>query len=267
MPDFVGQTFDEAEALLRRYNTRITKKVRISPEPAGTIVDQEPVGGAPFTPNVTLFVSVAPPTVPDAVGKSFGDASTDLERLGFSVVEVPRFDETRQDGLVLEQSPPAGSSNAGEVTLTVARTPVVFYVGYDVEAVATSNFNHYETGTSNSNGSSYSHSLRLNTYAEEGASAEFNLGRSYRQLRSFVGIDDDSRDSDAQFRVEIFGDGRLLWGDTIALGETKEIDADVTDVLRLKIFVINLARAESILVLGDARLNGLPAEVPATTVG
>jgi len=263
MPDFVGGSVEEAEAVLKPLNVRIKTVNLISAEPAGTITAQDPVAGADFAQAVTLTVSIAPATVPDVTQKTFGTAKDTLTKLGFTVKENPVFDEKLADGLVIAQDPPAGATNAAEVTLNVVRRPVVAYLA-DMTYVTRTSLYEPAPGTQKANGKSYSHGLLMTpSNGNSTGSVEYDFSRQYRQLTGELGLDDKSGSS-AAGKVEIYGDGRLLTQVDIPFGTTVPVDADVTDVLRLKINV-SVVDGTGAVVMGDFRAQGLQSEVSTTT--
>ena len=262
MPDFTNRTLSDAQAALAQYNVQIKTVNRISAEPAGTVIDQDPVAGAPFAQLVTLTVATAPATVPDVTGKTFSDAQEQLTKLGFTVKENPTFDQQKADGLVTAQNPPAGTGNAAEVTLDVVRRPVVTYLA-DMETVNQQALYGFNPGTSKANGKTYSHGL-LVTPASNGATGtfEYDFSRQYRKLNGELGLDDKS-DSAAVGKVEIYGDGRQLFAQDVPFGTTVPVELDVTDVLRIKITVSTVDGKGSI-VFGDFAAQGLQSEVSAS---
>ena len=264
MPDFVGGTVDQAEAVLKPLNVRIKKQNQISAEPAGTIVEQDPVAGADFAQSVTLTVSIAPPVVPDVTQKTFGNAQETLADLGFEVKENPVFDEKLADGLVVEQDPPAGATNASEVTLNVVRRPVVAYLS-DMEAVSQAGVSGPQPGVQKANGKAYSHGVAVTPYNNAVGTVEYDLSRQYRRLVGELALDDKSP-SAAVAKVEIYGDGRLLTEPDIAFGKTTSVDVDVTDVLRLRIaFSETDGNGQAPIILGDFKAQGVQSEVVSTT--
>jgi hypothetical protein len=260
MPDLVGQQEDQARAALVEFNVQVTTDVRIAPQPEGTVIEQDPVAGSPFPQRVTLVISIAPPEVPDVTGQTFGTAQSTLEDLGFTVTEEPIFDSQRVDGLVVEQDPAAGATNAGEVVLSVVRRPVVSYFS-DIEPVTYDGIG-YVQGTAKSNGKSYGHGVYIESYSEGVGSVEYDLSRQYRRVVGEMGLEDQTS-SDGQFKVEIYGDGRLLTEASVDFGTTVPVEIDVTDVLRLKITIAALS-GEGGVVLGDLRAEGLESEVRVT---
>ena len=260
MPDLVGESEEDARAALAPFNVQITSEVKIAPEPEGTVIEQDPVAGSRFSQHVTLVVSISPPAVPDVTGQTFGTAEARLLDLGFAVEEKPVFDSKRVDGLVIEQEPPPGAANAGEVILSVIRRPVVAYFS-DMEPVTYDDIG-YANGTAKSNGQTYPHGVLLEPYSEGVGSVEYDLSRQYRRVIGQIGLEDQTS-SDAQYKVEIYGDGRLLTEAVIDFGTTTDLEVDVTDVLRLKVTVASLTGTGGV-VLGDLRAEGLESEVTVT---
>jgi serine/threonine-protein kinase len=264
MPDFVGQTVDQAEAILKPLNVRIKTVNLISTEPVGTITAQDPVAGADFALSVTLTISAAPAVVPDVTSQTYGAAEAALTKLGFTVKENPVFDDNRADGLVIEQNPAAGSGNASEVTLNVVRRPVVTYLS-EMPILSTSKLLDIKGGIQKSNGKNYSHGLLVaKAQYQSGASGsfEYDFSRQYRQLTGELGLEDKSS-SDATAKIEVYGDGRLLNEQTITFGTTTPVEIDVTDILRIRISVSFVDGTGSI-VFGDFRAQGLESEVAPT---
>lgn len=263
MPDFVGQTQAAAQATLAQYNVQIKTVNRIDAQPAGSVIEQDPVAGAPFAQVVTLTVSTAPATVPDVTGKTFAEAQQQLTKLGFEVKENPIFDQKLADGLVQGQNPPANTANVGKVTLDVIRRPVVTYLA-DMEPVDKTNLYGFNSdGATKANGKAYSHGI-LVTPAPSGqvGTIEYDFSRQYRKLTGELGLDDKSA-SDAIGKVEIYGDGRQLLAQDVSFGQTVPVDLDVTDVLRVKITVATVDGKSSI-VFGDFAAQGLQSEVGAS---
>ncbi|WP_420124634.1 PASTA domain-containing protein [Nakamurella sp.] len=259
MPDYTGQSLSAAQAALAPYNVRIKTVNRIDSQPAGTVIEQDPVAGAPFAQLVTLTVSTAPAAVPDVTGQTYADAEERLTKLGFEVKENPIFDQKLADGLVQGQNPPAGTANTAEVTLDVVRRPVVTYLA-DMEAVDRENYESFNSGSAKANGKSYSHAVAIAPYANGNpGTIEYDFSRQYRTLTGELGLGDKS-DSAAVGKVEIYGDGRQLLAQDVPFGTTTPVDVDVTDVLRIKI-VFSTVDGRSTIVFGDFAAQGLQSEV------
>ena len=256
MPDLVGMTVEDASADLAEFNVQISKDARIAAQKPGTVLEQDPVAGSRFQTKVTLVVSVAAPQVPDVTNSAFGDVEKQLTDLGFTVKEIPVFDESLIDGVITKQDPPPGAANAGTVTLTVARRPAVQFLS-DLEDVSPG-YVSADRGTQKSNGISYAHGILVDTFGSPGE-LEYDLSRQYRQLIGEVGLD-DAADTGSVVKLEMYGDERRLADYTLIFGTTTPVDIDVTGILRLRLSISAL-EGRSQTVLGDLRLQGLPSEV------
>jgi hypothetical protein len=63
---------------------------------------------------------------------------------------------------------------------------------------------------------------------------EYSINREYRSLDAVAGLSEESA-PDLPVKLEIFGDGRSLWSQTLVVGQPQAVDIDVTGVLRLRI--------------------------------
>jgi serine/threonine-protein kinase len=85
-------------------------------------------------------------------------------------------------------------------------------------------------------------------------------------LVATAGIDDNAGDAATKTQLEIFGDGRKLDSTLLEYGKPTPLDVDLSGVLRLKIQWTRTAGScqerNSYLTLGEAKLLGLPGEVP-----
>jgi beta-lactam-binding protein with PASTA domain len=125
--DYVGQTRKDAMAAIRRAGLKPDPKYVPSRQPADTVVAQSPKPGKTVErgSGVRINVSKGPKpkadqAVPNVVGKNEPAATAQLEAAGF-VVEVVQQDteDPAQDGIVLEQSPPAGQRAPGGATVSL----------------------------------------------------------------------------------------------------------------------------------------------------
>jgi beta-lactam-binding protein with PASTA domain len=128
VPDVVGSTAAAARSELRSAGLRVTTTAAVSQEPAGTVIEQSPRAGTQARKGATvrLTVSAGPATidVPDVTGLDEAAARTELERAGFQVrVTDESIADPAQDGVVLRQTPPGGSSteDGAVVTIVVGR--------------------------------------------------------------------------------------------------------------------------------------------------
>ena len=127
VPDVVGDAYEDAEAELEELGLTVRQESEEDPEAEpGTVLSQDPEGGAEVAPEseVTLTVATAPDTeaVPDVVGKPFDQAQAELSAAGFTVTRQNQPDDSRPENEVISQDPTAGSEHApgGLVVLTVA---------------------------------------------------------------------------------------------------------------------------------------------------
>ncbi|CAL9470925.1 Serine_threonine-protein kinase PknB [Streptomyces sp. enrichment culture] len=128
VPNVTDKSYDDAFAELEAAGfTSIEQETEVNADvEPGTVLSQDPSGGAEAKPDetITLTVATEPDTiaVPDVVGQPFDSAKATLEGAGFTVTRVNQTDDSRDENTVISQSPTAGSqqSPTGTVTLTVA---------------------------------------------------------------------------------------------------------------------------------------------------
>ena len=129
VPDVTGMQQQAAQDTLTRANFVPIAKDVASLDPKGTVVSQAPKGGssAPLGSAVTINIStgVAPKiAVPNVVGQMQDAATSALQAAGFQVVVVyQQVNDQQQVGIVLSQSPAAGTKlpQGGTVTITVGQ--------------------------------------------------------------------------------------------------------------------------------------------------
>jgi len=112
------------------------------------------------------------------------------------------------------------------------------------------------TGEAEVNGMLFAHSLVMDvTFGPD--TVEYNLGRHWQHLQATVGLRDDSA-AHAQVRLEAFGDERPLYSHAFSLGESEQINLDVSGVLRLRVVATPAANPNDrgIPIWGDAQLTG-----------
>jgi beta-lactam-binding protein with PASTA domain len=127
LPDVVGQSQASAESALTNAELAVgtvTQQVSSS-QPPGTVLAQSPAAGTSTHAGqrVELTVAQAPKevAVPSVVGAAEAAAATALKGAGFAVKTVSHMTtEQSQVGVVLEQSPTAGSHARKGATVTIA---------------------------------------------------------------------------------------------------------------------------------------------------
>ena len=125
VPGVIGESEANARQALANagFNVSTTSQVSSS-APAGTVISQNPSGGAlePKGATVTLVIAQAVPTasVPNEVGQTEAAAVGALTSAGFKVSKQTQ-DVTKQskDGIVLSQSPGGGTAKKGSTVSIV----------------------------------------------------------------------------------------------------------------------------------------------------
>jgi serine/threonine-protein kinase len=126
VPDVVGLDAQDALSELSAAELGGNVVQRESEEPSNQVVGQSPGAGQQVRRNsqVTIFVSTGAISVPDVVGQPRANAVGTLKRAGFSVsVSEQSTDDPSQDGRVINQFPPGGSSasRGDAVSIVVGR--------------------------------------------------------------------------------------------------------------------------------------------------
>jgi serine/threonine-protein kinase len=127
LPDLSGQSPEQIEALLARYDLVSQRKRGASRRvAAGLVYRQRPSAGATVARGdaVAYWVSTGMPKkpVPDVIGSSYGSAKADLEDAGFSVTTKTAIAFGEMPGTVVDQEPAAGAKarEGSVVTIWVA---------------------------------------------------------------------------------------------------------------------------------------------------
>ena len=124
VPTVVGQSFEDASAVLQEAGFAVARRDVDSDQPAGIVVRQDPAGGAQAGngSTVTLFVSKGPreAQIPDVTSQPEDDARAALEAAGFEVTVVDEeTTDANVDGIVLSQDPPPGTAAEPGTTVTI----------------------------------------------------------------------------------------------------------------------------------------------------
>jgi eukaryotic-like serine/threonine-protein kinase len=130
VPQVTGLTLRSAQGRLDRAGLKSSTREEASDSvPKGRVISASPQEGEKVDKgsSVSLVVSTGPEQVdvPDETGKSFDEASSELEAAGFKVTRKDQETTDEDPGKVLSQSPKGGSQAAkgSVVTLTVAKEP------------------------------------------------------------------------------------------------------------------------------------------------
>lgn len=219
---------------------------------------------ATSTSSASATASASTSGFPNVVGKLLPEAQKTLGS-AVTVQVLDKYDVTKPDGTVLAQAPVSGSTS--RIELTVARSEVVAYLAD--QAPVTGRWSLSE-GAATISGTTYAHSVATEVCGyNSGESVEYNLGRNYQTFNASAGLGDSSEDSTAVVLVEVFADGRKVSSQSVTYGQAFPINADMTDVLRMKIqwqpTSCNKSSGEASLALGSAKLLGIPGRVPVAT--
>ncbi|MEU8631356.1 protein kinase [Amycolatopsis sp. NPDC048633] len=223
----------------------------------------------PSTSEVVPTTSAAPTIAPDLIGRKLADAQ-DLLGNGIQVDTVNSIEQTAPAGTVIDQDPKAGGALNGHIKLTVAQSAVEVYLS-DLRPVNGNSWTN-DTLPADIAGKSYLHSVSKSvSYCSDTGAIEYNISKGYRRFAATAGMDDNSGDAGLKVQLEVFGDGRKLKSVTLELGKATPIDVDVSGVLRLRLSwqVANATCSGGVggdaFALGEAKLLGLPGEVPTPT--
>jgi eukaryotic-like serine/threonine-protein kinase len=134
VPDVVGRTLGQATSQISQAGFRVRAVRVVSSDEEGTVVAQNPVGGARANRGAVVRLNVSRGTgstttvttsssqaaVPDTVGQDEATAQATLEGAGFTVRVVDRpTTSAEQDGIVVRQSPAGGGSARSGSTVTI----------------------------------------------------------------------------------------------------------------------------------------------------
>ncbi|WP_176921546.1 PASTA domain-containing protein [Pseudonocardia oroxyli] len=190
----------------------------------GTVLRQDPPGGAPFGGTVAVDVA-APGVMPQVGGRLLTEVRAELEQLGAEVLVDFDYADGAPAGTVLAAEPATGLPLTPQVRLRAAQAPASVFLS---ELVALTGGG--SGGKTSLNGSDYDQSVQV------GSKAEFLLDRGVQRLTATVGIPDRAN-ADSAATVVVSGDRRELRRVTVGYGRPQPLDVDLTGVLRLTIEV------------------------------
>jgi eukaryotic-like serine/threonine-protein kinase len=126
VPDVTGESEDNARSAIEGAGLRVGKVTEEeSEEDPGTVIAQDPEAGGSVAKGTAVNLTVAKAVaVPDVVEATEEEAQSDLEDAGFTVrVREQTVTDQAQDGVVLDQTPPAGEERpkGSRVTIVVGR--------------------------------------------------------------------------------------------------------------------------------------------------
>ncbi|HTM83745.1 MAG TPA: PASTA domain-containing protein [Mycobacterium sp.] len=262
MPSVLGLNRDIAQTVLADAGlSEVTVTIDEKPAagPVARVVSQTPSAGTASVQEIVLTVSTPAP-MPDVVGRPMLDVRSELEQLGAVVEIVPRFDPAVPKNQIVDVSPKPGEPMPTVVSLMVGDP------GDALTLASASPVDRSNCGTLASatvNGTAVGDSITCDS-GKKTAFIEYALSRHAAGLETVVGTSDSGRTGAAH--LVILGDGRELASADVWLGQSVPIRADLTGVLRLRIEVTTEdTRQNPTVILGDARLLGLPDDLDAIT--
>jgi serine/threonine protein kinase len=236
--------------------------------PAGSAARQQPQPRS-VAPTTTTTTEPELTVAPDLIGKKLAEAQDMLPKtLQLDIVDS--IEQTGSPGTVIEQSPKPGEAVDGRMKLTVAREPTQRYL--DEMTAINQDWNVSEDQVGSLTGKTYPHTVGAEVSGcstRVAHSVEYTVYKGYRRFMATGGIDDRSKDTALKVQLEIFGDGRKLATQILEYGKQVEITADLSGVLRLKFQWQVQSGGENcggFMDLGEARVLGLPGEVPTSGV-
>jgi beta-lactam-binding protein with PASTA domain len=126
VPNVEGKSIDaatselEAAGFVVRVETKLTNAA-----PSGNVLQQSATAGSlvEVGDTIGLTVAMAPPKIPNVVGKTLANAKRALKNAGFEVDKVMLQTSSKKKGTVIAQSPDAGTSArpGRAVSLVVAK--------------------------------------------------------------------------------------------------------------------------------------------------
>ncbi len=121
VPDLVGSNKDSAADQLKSLGFKVRLEQKESDEPKDDVVEMDPSPGSQVAEGftVTVFFSDGPESVPDVVGKTEDQARKLIQDAGFEVSVVRDSTTEAKKGIVLDQSPKAGSEEDKGRTVTI----------------------------------------------------------------------------------------------------------------------------------------------------
>lgn len=144
-------------------------------------------------------------------------------------------------------SPTTGSRSP--VTTTIPATPADALV---TSAMLVERTTTVDLGPVSINGTQYVNGMKMYSGTSPGK-VEIDAGRRRKRFLGTLGIPDDQKSASSHL-VEISLDGAApIFSATVNFGESKAIDLDVTEVLRIRITVTSKTRESGTVGIGNPR--------------
>lgn len=148
---------------------------------------------------------------------------------------------------------PAPSTTGRLGTVPTSTTMLPAEAELDAESVPEYDNLNFNFGQATINGVVYTNSLILKTSTSAGR-VEINAGRTRKRFFGDLGIPDDQKSSSA-YKVDIsFDDAAPVFSADVRFGETKRIDLDVANVLRIRVSVSPATSISSATCCGEVAI-------------
>ncbi|MCB5294334.1 NPCBM/NEW2 domain-containing protein [Arthrobacter sp. SO3] len=201
--------------------------------------------------------------MPPLAGKTLEEATKALELMGTQPAVKRIYDPKSTPGAVLSTDPSPGSPLTMTPTLTVAGAPGSAPLS-GLKGIG----NCGPISSGSVNGTKVTNGLRC-AVGHNPTTTYWILDRTVARLQGTIGIDDSS-DTAATARITITADGKPLLDQDIAYGQSANLDADITGVLRLEVTVTETSTSKksgtsgtTYVVLGNAVVLGSAAAIAA----
>lgn len=269
MPDLVGMTEDEARADLADVGVEdgdIEVEEQESMLDPGSVIEQVPSAGSAVSGSVNLIIAVPVPEVPDFIGADISEVRDWADERGITVVETEVLDDEQDEGAVVKTTPAAGADPAVELAVDVVVAPMTQALA-GLEPADTANC-QVETGDADLSGDVYPDSIQLvtDTYREGICQVDYDLGRDWTSFKVAVGLRDDAPTA-SRVKITVIADGDELFNETMNIGTARDLDLDVSGVLRLTLFAQRVSESgeRPVGVFGNARLTAPPEDADTTS--
>lgn len=230
----------------------ITVATRPAAGNVGVIVTQDPAYGTASPTTVVLTVSTEA-AVPDVIGQSEDDATTELLALGARVEMKREYDPTVDAGLVLATTPKAGKPIVDGVTVTVAEAPASAYL---TQLATLDGSNECNTTTAILAGQQYDQSLECSADTEPTDYTWLLAGKT-TTFEATIGVPDDG-DQSATANVDILVDGKRRATGTVSYTKPLPVTVDTKGGTQLTVRLTGPATDSpyTTIIIADGRLIG-----------
>jgi hypothetical protein len=151
----------------------------------------------------------------------------------------------------------SGAATSSTTTTTAATTSrrAIEYLA-ELESVPGYQAYTFRTGQAKLGGDIFTRSILLDPWGETPGYVEYDLSRDFATFEATLGLQDDVP-AETVMQLEVFGDGNVLFRQSVQLGEVVTVSVGVANLLRLRLQATDLGAnypPDVYAVFGDARL-------------